>query len=231
VDGLLAVILADGDPDPAALGRALDVPSGTHRIVIAADAGALRAEVAGVTPDLVVGDGDSLGATELARLQAAGIAVEIVDAAKNESDTELAVLAAIDRGATTIRICGALGGSRVEHEVANLLLLAHPRLDGLDASILAGRSTIHRIGSADGPGSIDLSGRPGDFVSLLPVDTVVEDVRTHGLRFPLVGEPLRPGPARGLSNELDGETARVTTGHGRLLVIETPRSAIEEEKS
>jgi thiamine pyrophosphokinase len=225
----LAVVLADGDSDPATLTRALAAPPGTRRIVVAADAGALRAEAAGVTPDLVVGDGDSLGSDELARLRAAGIAIELVDAAKNESDTELAVLAALDRGASTIRICGAMGGSRVEHEIANLLLLAHPRLDGVDAAILAGRSTIRRVGRPDGPGSIDLAGSPGDFVSLLPVDTVVEDVRTTGLRFPLVGEPLRPGPARGLSNELEGGAARVTTGRGRLLVIETPRSAIEED--
>jgi thiamine pyrophosphokinase len=231
VDGLHAVILADGDPDPTSLVRALALPPGARRIVIAADAGALRAEAAGLKPDLVVGDGDSLGSEELDRLRLEGIAVELVAAAKNESDTELAVLAALDRGATWIRICGAMGGSRVEHEVANLLLLAHPRLDRVDAAILVGRSTLRRIGTADGPGATELRGLPGDFVSLLPLDSVVESVRTRGLRFPLDGEPLRPGPARGLSNELDTGVARVTTGSGRLLVIETPRIVIEEDES
>ena len=76
-----------------------------------------------------------------------------------------------------------------------------------------------------------LAGRPGDFVSLLPIDTVVEDVRTAGLRYPLAGEPLYPGPARGLSNELEGTRASVTTRRGRLLVIETPRSVTEEDEA
>jgi thiamine pyrophosphokinase len=224
-----AVIIADGDPDPAAVARALAVPEGTRRLIVAADGGARHTQAAGATPDLVVGDGDSLGGDEIARLRAAGVEVQVVPVAKNESDTELAVLAAIERGASSIRITGVMGGPRVEHEVANLLLLAHPALDGVDAAILAGRSTIRRIGTADGPGSIDLTGRPGDYISLLPIDTVVEDVRTQGLRYPLHTEPLRPGPARGLSNEFDHESARVTTSRGRLLVIQTPRDPSHKE--
>jgi thiamine pyrophosphokinase len=68
-------------------------------------------------------------------------------------------------------------------------------------------------------------GRAGDHVSLLPLDPRVEGVRTVGLRFPLLDEDLLLGPARGLSNELIADRARVTTGRGRLVVVHTDREA------
>jgi thiamine pyrophosphokinase len=218
---LRAVIVAHGDLDGATLDRALAGPPCDGSVVIAADAGARRAEALGVLPDLVVGDADSLTEGEVARLGGMGVPVERASVDKDESDTELAILAALERGASEIRLVGALGGSRVEHTVANLLLLAHPALDGTDMAILAGPSDLRRMGTQTGPGAIEVVGSPGDFVSLLPLDTVVEEVRTQGLRYPLHGESLHPGPARGLSNELLGTSARVTTGRGRLLVIHT----------
>lgn len=218
-----AVVVADGDGVPAGLPLVLDEAraAGARPLVIAADGGARRALELDVTPDLVVGDGDSIRAETRARLAELGIPVELASTDKDESDTELCLAAALARGAQVIRIVGALGGQRVEHSVANLLLLAHPMLDGLDAAIVAPPSWIRRTGTADGPGTIDIPGRPGDLVSLMAVDTLVEGVRTDGLRFPLRDEPLRPGPARGLSNELIGSPARVTTRRGRLLVIHT----------
>ena len=80
---------------------------------------------------------------------------------KDESDTELCLLTALDRGATHIRLLGALGGTRIDHELANVSLLAHPRLDGIDVRIEDGPATIVRIGTPDGPGSIVLAGAPG----------------------------------------------------------------------
>lgn len=218
------VIVADGDGVPAALPLAVAeaAAAGESRpFVIAADGGAHRALDLGVTPDLVVGDGDSLRPDTLAQLGELGVATELVDAAKDESDTELCLRAALARGATAIRIVGALGGPRVEHGIANLLLLAHPMLDGCDAAIVAPPSVIRRLGTADGPGELVVRGAPDDHLSLLALDTLVEGVRTHDLRFPLHDEPLSAGPARGLSNALLTDTARVTTRRGRLLVIHT----------
>jgi thiamine pyrophosphokinase len=221
--GRWAIVVADGDGVPAGLPDALAeaAAAGARPMVIAADGGARRALELGVTPDLVVGDGDSIRPETRGRLAELGIPLELAPADKDESDTELCLSAARERGAASIRIVGALGGPRVEHSIANLLLLAHPNLDGLDVAIVAPPSRIRRIGTADGPGAIDLAGRPRDLVSLMTVDTLVEGVRTEGLRFPLHDEPLRPGPARGLSNELLATAARVTTRRGRLLVIHT----------
>jgi thiamine pyrophosphokinase len=56
--------------------------------------------------DRWVGDGDSLGEDELARLAASGVPVERANADKDESDTELAVRTALREGADGIVIVG-----------------------------------------------------------------------------------------------------------------------------
>lgn len=222
---LRVVIIADGDLTIDTLTSAMAVPPSAARFVIAADGGALRAEAMGVRPDLVVGDGDSLGPGHVDRLRALGIPVDIAPADKDESDTELCLRAAVERGPTQIRIVGALGGPRVEHAVANLLLLGHPMLDGLDVAIVAGPSVVRRIGTDAGPGDLEIHGAPRDHVSLLAIGGTVDGVTTQGMRYPLQAEPLPVGPARGLSNELLSTVGRVTTARGRLLVIHTVRIA------
>jgi thiamine pyrophosphokinase len=220
---LRVVVVANGDVDARALERAMDAPAGSRLLVIGADGGARKARAAGLRPDLVVGDGDSLDLDTERWIEASGIERRSAARAKDESDAELAILAAIAEGAHEVRIVGALGGPRPEHTLANLLLLAHPALDGIDAAILTGPSTHRRLGTADGPGAIAIEGRAGDWLSLFPLDGRVEGVVTTGLRFPLRDEPLVLGPARGLSNELTGPRADIATRTGRLLVVHTER--------
>lgn len=219
------VVVADGRLDDDQLRREARRP-GT--LVIGADGGAGRAHVAGARVDLVVGDLDSLDPATLAALEAAGAVVRRAAPDKDESDTELALLAALERCRGPLVVLGALGGPRLDHELANLLLLAHPRLDGRDVAIVDQRTTVRRIGTHDGTGSATVTGRPGDLLTLLPLAGVVEGVTTHGLRYPLAGEPLEPGPARGLSNELLGPVASVTTARGRLLLVHTRSDTTEE---
>ena len=73
------------------------------------------------------------------------------------------------------------------------------------------------------PVARELTGRVGDLVSLIPLgDSGPPTSTTDGLRYPLHSETLVLGRARGLSNVRTAETARVSVGSGRLLVIETP---------
>ena len=115
-----ALIVADGRLDDAQLVRMAATPG---CLVIGADGGAGRALQAGVHVHLVVGDLDSLDAGDLERLRADGSVIERARPDKDESDTELALLTAIERDAAPVVILGALGGTRLDHELANLLLL------------------------------------------------------------------------------------------------------------
>jgi thiamine pyrophosphokinase len=222
-----ALIIADGDvPGSEALDAAWPGWSDDLGLIVAADGGAASAERLGRRPDLVVGDGDSIDPAVLEGLRAAGCAVELAPADKDETDTELALLAALRRGATDLTIVGALGGRRVDHALGNVWLLAHPALAGRRASILepSARLTVLRAPAADGgPVRASLDGAIGAILSLIPMADVA-GVTTEGLRFELHDEPLPAGPARGLSNERVAPAASVSVRRGLLLVVEAPAS-------
>ena len=188
--------------------------------VVAADGGAFALERWKILPHLVVGDMDSLGEAGVERMARKGIPVAKFSAAKDESDLELAVAQAIEVGATEIVLLGALGGDRLDHETANLLLLADPGYDGVR---LEARRGALRIRPVRGAGSLSLAGPVGALVTLLPVNGNADGVTTQGLRFPLRDETLRFGRARGLSNEVASLPATVTVRNGSLLVFETPQ--------
>jgi thiamine pyrophosphokinase len=217
---LQAIIVADGDVS----GLRLDDLRGhaSDRLVIAADGGALKALGLGLRPDVVIGDADSLTADQLADLRARGMEVIVHPAHKDESDTELCVREALRRGADEIVIVGAFGGPRIEHAIANLLLLTLPELIGRDVRIVNGPSDIQVITGGTRE-SLQVVGVAGDYVSLLPLTERVDGVTTDGLRYPLAAATLDQGPTRGLSNELDSATATVSVTAGRLAVIHTAR--------
>jgi thiamine pyrophosphokinase len=222
-----ALIFADGPvPARARLDAAWPGWAAGVELVIAADGGARHAAAFGFLLDRWVGDGDSVDPAELDGLAAAGVAIERAETDKDESDTELAVLAAVREGADTVTILGALGGVRIDHALANIGLLRHPALGDRPTWLydeMASRiSVIGAPGPEGGAVTRDLAGRPGDLVSLLPTGDAAEGVRTAGLRFPLHGEPLAGGRTRGLSNVRSAAVARITVDSGWLLVIETP---------
>ena len=196
--------------------------------VIAADGGLARAPIAGLVPTLLVGDLDSVSGELVADAAARGLPIERAATTKDESDAELAMLAAVARGATRITVVGAFGGPRLDHALANVWLLAHPALAATDVVLLDARSRITLIvapGPDGGTVTRSLAGRPGDLVSLLPFAGDVDGVTTRGLRYALDDEPLVVGPARGLSNVRLRPDAGVTVRRGRLMVVET--AAIE----
>lgn len=220
-----ALVVADGEvPDRAALDEGWPGWSEGIGIVVAADGGADRALRLGLPPDLVVGDMDSLPAARVDALRSQGTEIVLVPAEKDESDMELALLAAIERGATGIVVLGAFGGERLDHALANVGLLAMPALAGADVALLDARTRVTAIVAPGPDGKAverTLVGRPGDLVTLLPLGAEAAGVTTEGLRYPLDGEPLHPGPARGLSNVRTAPTARVRVAAGFLVIVET----------
>jgi thiamine pyrophosphokinase len=186
--------------------------------VIAADGGSTSLDALGRRPQRLVGDLDSVDAALVARLEAAGVAIERHPADKDATDSELALRMAVDAGASRVVILGALGGARLDHELANLLLLADPGLDAVDVRIVHGPTTARVI--RDGA-SLPLDGGRGDLASLLPIAGDAHGVTTAGLRWPLARATLRLGASRGISNEITTPPASVSLEHGRLVVIET----------
>jgi thiamine pyrophosphokinase len=211
--GVKAIVVAGGDaaPDDAAQLTGAD-------LVIAADSGAMWLAATRVRPDLLIGDMDSVEPALLDRLAAEGVAIERHPADKDASDAELAVERAVEAGADEVVILGALGGQRLDHELANLLLLGNGAWRGHRLRIVRGGTTVRALPAGE---RLTLVGAEGDLVTLLAVDGDAVGARTHGLRFPLNGETLRLGSSRGLSNSVEHPPASVSLQRGTLLVIET----------
>lgn len=208
-----AVVVASGElvADDAAWLDAAD-------LVVAADGGAGSLDRIGRRPDLLVGDFDSVDPALLERLAADGTPIERHPADKEASDTELAVRSALDADATEVVLLGAVGGDRLDHELANLLLLADPALAGRGVRAVRGPTTVRAV---HGAGRLELLGAVGDLVTLLPVGGDASGITTDGLRWPLAAETLAMGRSRGLSNEVLIAPASVRIERGTLLVVET----------
>ena len=191
-------------------------------VVIAADGGANWLVTHGRRPDILVGDMDSVSAEILARLAETGCRMVRHAPHKDETDTELALMEAVALGASQITLLGALGG-RIDHEMANILLLAMPQLAGVPTSIYDGRSCLSLVAR-----ETIISGECGDTVSLIPLGGDACGITTEGLEYPLCDESLLVGPARGVSNVLVASEARISVESGRLLVVHTPRYHLAE---
>ncbi|MEO8251155.1 MAG: thiamine diphosphokinase [Chloroflexota bacterium] len=192
-------------------------------LVIAADSGAAWLQECGRSPDVLIGDLDSIDPVLLERLVAEGVTIERHPADKDASDAELAVGRAVEAGADEVVILGALGGKRVDHELANLLLLVDPAWRGRLIRIVRGETSVRALRGGE---VIGLEGAEGDLVTLLSVGGDAVGVRTDRLRFPLDGETLAPGRSRGLSNLIESPPASVSLERGTLLVIETREEPI-----
>lgn len=209
------VVVAGGDAvDPANLD-----PVARTAFVIAADSGIDRAHDLGLDVDLAVGDFDSVSATALDAVTASGADVDRHPAAKDATDLELALDAALQRSPDRVLVVGGHGG-RLDHFLANAVLLAAPRYAGVQIIAQMGQALVTVVRSA-----AVLRGAPGDLASLVPVHGGATGVTTDGLRYPLHGEDLLPGSTRGVSNELVGTEANVRLDGGVLLAVQPGKEA------
>lgn len=215
---LVALVLAGGGPVDSRVARVLPAAA----LVVAADSGLSQARLLGLHPDLLVGDLDSVEPAEVAAVAASGTRVERHPAEKNEIDLELALDAACDAGAATILLVAGAGG-RLDMVLANLLVTALPRYERVHIEGWIGSAWF---AVARPNRTVEIRGRPGELVSILPLGGHAAGITTTGLRYPLHDEALGAGTTRGVSNEITGADATVTIGSGVALVIRP--DALEE---
>lgn len=196
-------------PTPRLSARLAGLESPT---VIAADDGATTALAFGLTPDLVIGDLDSIQPATLDELRRRNVPFETHPRDKNATDGQLAIERAVVFQPSELHLVGFLGGPRLDQALANVLLLTE--ID-LPTVLLDAQNECRLLRDAS---ALSWSSEPDEVVSLIPITPRVEGVRTEGLRWPLSGETLFLGDTRGISNEPGEARARVSIQAGRLLV-------------
>lgn len=193
--------------------------------VVAADGGLRHLAILGRRPDVLIGDLDSLPDGVIVT-EAAGTVIRH-PRDKNETDLELALLYATERYPNhEVVIMGGFGG-RLDHMLANILLLAHPRLLGRSIRFVHERESAWLVSAAP-PGETRIDGHPGDIVSLLPLGGDALVATTTGLRWPLHDERLAFGPARGVSNEMTGPIATVRLREGMVVCVHVEQQAAKD---
>ncbi len=183
--------------------------------VIAVNGGTVHALRIGVMPDVIIGDLDSLGEAEHVRLRDANTTIQRFSSRKDETDLELGLRHALERGATEILLLAAIGG-RMDQSLANLLLLTLPELQGVAVRIVEGRQRAFLIRDY-----AVIHGNPGDMVSILPLSGDAIGVRNTGFEWPLHGETLPLGTSRGVSNVMRERKAEIRVQKGMMVCVVT----------
>jgi len=186
--------------------------------IICADGGTRHASSLDLKPALVIGDMDSADSVLLKKLQADGVPLELFPRDKNETDLELAINHAVGLNPKEIVIVAALGG-RLDQTLANIALLSDPRLSTFNFQLDDGVEEIFFCRN-----QVEVHGRSGDVVSLIPWGGEVSGVQTENLKWALNHETLYPEKTRGISNEMITDMATIKIKSGLLLVVHRRRS-------
>jgi thiamine pyrophosphokinase len=209
------LVFANGDVGDGPMARRV-LDEARNVFVLAADGGARVAQHFGRKIDLIIGDMDSLSAGELEYYQSQRAEIERHPPEKDATDLELALQWVAQNKAGWVRVFGGIGG-RLDQTISNIYLLALPALRDVDVRFVSGLQAAWIIY----PGENIIQGTVGDTVSLIPLSGAASGIRTENLYYPLKNEMLSFGPARGISNVMTADHARVWFQDGLLLVVQT----------
>ena len=186
---------------------------GEDDLVIAADAGYHNAKKMGATPQLLLGDLDSLNKNE--RLPD-DLEILQVPAEKDDTDTQLAVKVALERGAKQIVIIGGLDG-RLDHTLSNLAILEHLAEKHISAVITNGQNRARFLRN----NGVILLREQLRYFSILAADPVVKGVSVEGCKYPLKKATLSRTNQYAVSNEIVGNCALIEIKKGGVWVVES----------
>ncbi|MBQ7768855.1 MAG: thiamine diphosphokinase [Oscillospiraceae bacterium] len=175
--------------------------------VIAADGGLTHTNALGLTPQIVLGDFDSLGYTP------AGANVFPVE--KDDTDAMLAVRKGLELGCDRFLLYGSLDGPRLDHTVANFQTLQFLADHGAKGYLI-GKDHIVTVVK---DGEIAFPATATGIVSVFCMGSDATGVTIEGLQYPLEKGTLSAGFPLGVSNHFVGKSSRISVENGSLLVI------------
>lgn len=182
--------------------------------VIAADAGIAHAVMLGAQPELWIGDFDSVPDNLPESFD--GIERQVFPSDKDKTDGELAIAAALARGASSLVLAGAFGGARADHAYLHLALALRLAEDGVPTLLTSGAQEGHPLL----PGTTEFDYENGTLFSVLGL-SALSGLTETGAKWPLNNVEVAFGSSLTLSNEVRG-SLRVTLESGRALLLAHP---------
>ncbi len=178
-----------------------------NRYVIGVDEGAYVAIRNNVKLDVAIGDFDSIDPEKLAYIKGKTKVIQLPQE-KNETDTMAALKLCKD--ATRITILGGIQGKRIEHFIANLILMEnYPKVEMLDNN-----SHMYIMDS-----SFSIKKNDYKFISFFALRET--RLTLEGFSYPLNNYILKNNDPLTISNELTSPMGIVTIKDGRVLVIQS----------
>lgn len=178
-----------------------------NAFIIAADSGYKTVKRLGLTPNITLGDFDSLSENPDCG--------EIITAPaeKDDTDTMLAVKTALERGFTDIFIVGAIGG-RIDHTFANIQTLAYILKHGGFGRLIGENDTVELLNA----GEYGYERKIGTYLSLFSYSEYAV-ITSRGTKYDLTDHRLENTFPLGVSNEITEDKCRISVQKGQLLVI------------
>lgn len=172
--------------------------------IICADGGANHLERLGIRANVLVGDFDSVSPK-------AKEAAEIIQypTRKDFTDGELCMDYALKNGFHNVLLLG-MSGTRLDHTINNILLLFRCE----NGCLVNEYCEIYALTD-----ELCIDGKKGKTLSVIPMNGDLEGVTTYGLDYPLENGILYFGEARGNSNVINEDSARITVKKGKGIVI------------
>lgn len=206
------LIITNGDAGDINLLKTFTPP---YDYLICADGGIQLARCLGLTPDLIVGDFDSVPHDILDEYKKKHVSMQQFPIEKDKTDTQIAVDIAIDMKAAYVFLLGALG-HRWDHSYANVMLLMRLAKHGIKAQII---DSHNRISISND--TIQLYGNPGDIISILPFggDGLIK--KTEGLQYHIENKMLPMDFPYGISNVLTQTHSKIVIGSGWIITVQT----------
>ncbi len=185
----------------------LIAPIPPDAFIIAADGGLIHTQTLGISPDLILGDFDSLGYVPKDS--------RVYPVEKDDTDAMLAVRVGLERGCDRFLFYGALDGPRLDHTVANFQTLAYLAAHG-GRGWLIGRDYIITVASEE---TLHFSDTFTGILSLFCMGAEIDDLTIRGLKYPLEHGHLSASFPLAVSNAFEQRPSSVTVGKGLLLAM------------
>lgn len=185
--------------------------------VIAADSGLSYADRIGVTPDLILGDYDSVDHGLLDKYK--NIDIETYPKEKDYTDTHIAIISAIKKGAHKIYILGATG-TRMDHTFTNVCNMKAAYDCDIECYIYDEHNKIYIAGEEQGSVELVRSRQYGRYVSIVPMSDMAK-ISLTGFKYSLDDYELLQGLSICQSNEIKDEKAYIRIYKGLVIVFET----------
>lgn len=208
---MTALIIANGDDVNKSVIENID-----YEFVICADGGLEKAERLGIVPNVILGDFDSVNEDVFRKYQLMNVEIKKFPAEKDFTDMELSIEFAVGKGYKNLILIGATGGPRLDHSMANIMLIEKYFNLGVNIEIIDNNNKIQIISDNT---DLSLEHMKHYYVSIVPITETISGLTLEGFKYPLDKVVVKRGSTLCISNEIVLTSGKVILEKGAALLF------------